>query len=123
MQDGVSKRIRLWGIDCPESGQAFGVRAKQFTAELAFGKTVTIHVRSIDRYQRQVAEVFLPDGRNLNHEIVRAGFAWWFVKYARQHAQLARLELDARDARRGLWKDDDPISPWQFRTSKSGALQ
>lgn len=123
LQDGVSKRIRLWGIDGPESGQAFGARAKQFTAELAFGKILMIDVRSKDRYQRQVAEVVLPDGRNLNHEIVRAGFAWWFVKYARQDARLARLELDARDARRGLWKDEGPVPPWQFRNAKSGVLQ
>jgi endonuclease YncB( thermonuclease family) len=41
LEDGVSKRIRFWGIDCPESTQAFGTKAKQFTAELAFGKTVS----------------------------------------------------------------------------------
>jgi len=66
LEDGVSKRIRFWGIDYPESTQAFGMRAKQFTAELAFGKTVTVRVRDIDRYGRQIAEVSLPDGRNLN---------------------------------------------------------
>jgi endonuclease YncB( thermonuclease family) len=55
--------------------QAFGTRAKQFTGDLAFGKTVTLRVHDVDRYGRQVAEIILPDGRNLNQEIVRAGFA------------------------------------------------
>jgi len=64
--DGRSERIRLWGIDCPESRQAFGTRAKQFTGDLAFGRTVTVRVREIDRYKRFVGEVILPDARNLN---------------------------------------------------------
>ena len=71
MHNGVSERIRLWGIDCPESKQAFGTRAKQFTGDLAFGQTVTVKVRDIDRYKRTVAEIILPDGRNLNREIDR----------------------------------------------------
>src|SRR5439155_1521247 len=50
-------------IDCPESKQAFGTRAKQFTADLAFDETVTVRVRDVDRYGRQVADIILPDGR------------------------------------------------------------
>jgi endonuclease YncB( thermonuclease family) len=49
-------------------------RARQFTADLAFGKNVT-GARDIDRYGRTVAEIVLRDGRNLNHELVRAGMA------------------------------------------------
>jgi endonuclease YncB( thermonuclease family) len=75
MRDGRSERVRLWGIDCPEAKQPFGTRAKQFTGDLAFGRTVTVRVRDIDRYKRFVGEVILPDGRNLNQELVRAGFA------------------------------------------------
>jgi endonuclease YncB( thermonuclease family) len=77
MHNGVAERIRLWGIDSPESKQAFGTRAKQFTGDLAFGKIVAVHVRDVDHYGRTVAEIILQDGRNLNREIVRAGFAWW----------------------------------------------
>src|SRR5579875_576605 len=71
-------RIRLWGIDAPETGQDFGSRAKQAASELAFGKTGTIRARDIDRYGRMVAEVILPDGRSMNREIVRQGMAWWY---------------------------------------------
>ena len=119
LHNGVSERIRLWGIDCPESGQAFGTRAKQFTSGLAFGKIVTVRVRDVDRYGRQVAEILLPNGRSLNHEIVKAGFAWWFVKYARRDGKLEHLEKEARVAKRGLWRDENPVAPWDFRKTKS----
>ena len=71
--------------------------------------------RGQDRYQRTIADVILPDGRNLNHEIVRAGFAWWFRKYAPGDEALERLEKEARQARRGLWVDESPIPPWEYR--------
>ena len=102
MHNGVPERIRLWGIDCPESKQAFGPRAKQYTGDLAFGKTVTVRVKDIDRYKRTVAEIVLPDGRSLNREIVRAGFAWWYVTYARRETILRDLQNEARAAKRGL---------------------
>ena len=59
-------------------------------------------VRDIDRYKRTVAEIILPDGHNLNREIVRAGFAWWYQQYARRETVLRDLENEARAARRGL---------------------
>ena len=111
----VQHRIRLHGIDCPEKRQPFGAKAKQFTSEACFGKTVRVEVRDTDRYGRTVGEVILPDGRNLNHEIVRAGLAWWYRKYARGDHQLAEAEAEAREARRGLWADAEPVQPWKWR--------
>jgi micrococcal nuclease len=118
LQDGVSKRIRLWGIDAPEMNQAFGSRAKQFTGDLAFGKAVTLRVHDVDRYGRQVAKIILPDGRNLNREIVAAGLAWWYRQYAKHDTELERLEAQAKTAKRGLWADIDPMPPWEFRKAK-----
>lgn len=108
-------RIRLNGIDCPEKGQAFGTRAKQFTAKLAFGKEVKVSFLGVDRYGRTIGDVVLPDGRILNRELVKAGFAWWFRRYAPKDRELEKLESEAREARRGLWVDADPIPPWEFR--------
>src|SRR5262245_49428652 len=96
-------KVRLWGIDAPETGQDFGSRAKQCASSLAFGKTVMIRERDRDRYGRTVAEVILPDGRSMNREMVRQGMAWWFRKYAARDAELGRLEADASEARIGLW--------------------
>jgi hypothetical protein len=58
-------RIRLHGIDCPESGQAFGKFAKRVTSDLCFGRIVKFHPTDIDRYGRAVAIVYLENGREL----------------------------------------------------------
>src|SRR5438132_401748 len=73
MHKGKEEKIRLYGIDCPEKGQPYGTKAKQFTSEMAFGKTVTVHVTDTDRYGRTVADVILPDGCILNLEFVSSG--------------------------------------------------
>jgi endonuclease YncB( thermonuclease family) len=75
--DETQVKIRLHGIDAPESGRDYGSRAKWTASDLAFGEQVTIQPRDTDRYRRTVAEVTLPDGRSLNREMVRAGMAWW----------------------------------------------
>jgi endonuclease YncB( thermonuclease family) len=117
LHDRRPETIRLNGIDAPEKAQAFGNRAKQFTADLAFGQVVEVIVRDQDRYGRTVADVRLPDGRSLNHEAVRGGYAWWFRRYSRD-ASLAALESEAREARRGLWGDAYPIAPWDWREAQ-----
>jgi endonuclease YncB( thermonuclease family) len=76
---------------------------------------VTVRVRDIDRYKRTVAEIVLPDGRNLNQELVRAGLAWWYRQYARKEMVLRDLEQRARAAKRGLWSDPNPVAPWEWR--------
>ena len=67
-----------------------------------------------DRNGRLLGEVVLPDGRSLNQELVRAGYAWWFRKYSRD-VRLARLEEEARQDRRGLWATEAPQAPWEYR--------
>jgi endonuclease YncB( thermonuclease family) len=111
-------KVRLHGVDMPEKAQAFGTRARQFASELAFQKTVTVRVRDTDRYGRLVAEVILPDGRSLNHELVRAGMAWWYRQYARSDATLAQLEAAAKAAKRGLWSDPHAVAPWEWRKER-----
>src|SRR5437867_690981 len=51
----TASKIRLFGIDCPESGQAFGHRATEFTSSMVFGKTVSVDAKDQDRYGRLVA--------------------------------------------------------------------
>jgi endonuclease YncB( thermonuclease family) len=103
--------------------QAFGTSAKQFTAALVFKKTVTVQPMDIDRWRRTVAIVILPDGRNLNREIVRAGLAWWYERYAPGDAELERLEVEARNLKRGLWIDPDPMPPWEWQKHQRASRQ
>lgn len=114
-------RIRLHGIDCPEKGQAFGKRAKQAASALAFGKEVTIQEHGKGKYGRTIADVILPDGVNLNQELVKQGWCWWFRKYAPADTTLAALEEEARSEKRGLWQDPSPLPPWEWRKSRTRA--
>lgn len=52
------ERIRLYGIDCPEKGQAFGQKAKQATSSLLFGKDVRIESHGRDKHRRTLGTVF-----------------------------------------------------------------
>jgi endonuclease YncB( thermonuclease family) len=116
MRGGVGIEVRLDGVDCPELAQAYGRTAKRATSGLAFGKTVRLAGKGKDRYGRELAEVFLPDGRSLNRELVAAGFAWWYREYSTDW-ELGALEKTAREQRRGLWANPKPSPPWDFRAA------
>lgn len=113
-------KVRLYGIDCPESRQAFGRRAKQFTSAYVFGKHVRVNIADTDRYGRTVGIVTTRDGGNLNRALLAAGLAWVYPKYCRRSFcnDWRSVEASARAARKGLWADKSPVPPWQFRKSK-----
>ena len=117
MHDGRAERIRLNGIDAPEHRQAFGRRAQDFLGEMIFQQNVRVVVRSKDRYGRTVADLFV-GAKNVNQEMVRAGMAWWFRRYAPRDMVLRDLEERAREAGLGLWADPDAVAPWNFRKPK-----
>lgn len=110
------ERIRLYGIDCPEKRQAFGNKAKWFISQLAFGKTAEVEPVTRDRYGRTIALVRVDDVE-LNEKLVEEGFAWVYVAYCKSSRchNWEILQLKAQVERRGLWKDDSPVPPWQFR--------
>ena len=108
---GKKEKVRLAGIDCPEKEQPFGEQAKEFTEKLCLGKKVTVTVSGADRFERVLGEIILPDGKILNEELLRAGLAWWYRKYAPDNFSYEKLEREAREAGRGLW----PAPPWEFR--------
>jgi micrococcal nuclease len=68
----------LYGIDCLENGQAYGNKTKQAASALVCGKEVTLHTHGKDKYGRTLADVLLPDGTNVNHELVKQGWCWWY---------------------------------------------
>ncbi len=110
-------KIRLYGIDCPESKQAFGTVAKKFTGDEVFGKEVTVKVMAKDRYGRAVAMIYHDGGKCLNYEIVQAGLGWCYHQYNKD-PKIEELEGKARSLKVGLWKDPAPIAPWEFRKKK-----
>jgi endonuclease YncB( thermonuclease family) len=43
---------------------------------------------------------------------------WWYRKYAPLDEELQRLEVEAREAKRGLWSDAHQIPPWEWRKTR-----
>ena len=107
-------RVRLHGIDCPEKTQPWGNKAKEFTSEAIFGKTVSVQEKDIDRYGRTIGMVTMPNGEILNEALLKAGLAWHYTYYD-INPEWAVLEQIARKQKLGLWKDSEPIAPWQYR--------
>ncbi len=117
--DRRQHKIRLAGVDAPEKRQPWGQRARQSLGELVFGRVVEIEVSKMDRYGRAIGRVRV-DGMDVNLELLRRGLAWHYKTYEREqpagerHAY-AQAERQARASRQGLWSDERPIAPWDYR--------
>jgi len=112
-------KIRLSGIDAPEKNQAFGQRSKESLSDLVFAKTVDVETDKVDRYGRRVGKIWV-NGIDANLEQIKRGMAWHYKQYAREQSkedqrEYAEAEDEAREAKRGLWKDVEPVAPWEFR--------
>ena len=109
----VTFRIRMNGIDCPESKQTDFKLCKEALADFIYGKMVWIVISGKDRWKRALADVYLGK-KNINYEMVKNGFAWYFIKYSND-MNLSRAEKKARKLKKGLWATPNPTPPWQFR--------
>lgn len=119
MHEGRAVRIRMTGIDAPERHQAFGQVSRAYLADRVFGKVVTVEDRGVDRYGRTLGRV-LYLGKDINLEQIEAGLAWHYSRYAHQQPGpeayvYAGVERLAREARVGLWRDRQPVPPWEYR--------
>lgn len=106
-------KIRLANIDAPEKAQAFGQRSKESLSDLCWGKDASYQPQTIDRYGRTVAVVTCA-GVEANRAQVERGMAWVYPKYNKDDS-LPALQDAARDGRRGLWTDPEPVPPWEWR--------
>ena len=106
-------KVRLYGIDCPESGQAFGQTAKKHTASLTAGKTVGVEAYDTERYGRVVGVVTVK-GVNVNRSLLETGYAWQYRNYCKKPfcTEWLKVEDTARNEGRDLWADARPVAPW-----------
>lgn len=105
-RQGKPLRIRLLHVNCPERGKPYYKVAKQFTSDKSFRKQVQIrHAGNFDRYGRLLGEVVLPDGKVLNKELVKVGYAVHFKKYSNS-TEYAKLEIQAQKKKIGIWSAD-----------------
>ncbi len=130
---GNKHRIRLAGIDAPEKDQSYGDVSAQALVELVSGKTVTIEYEKRDRYKRIVGKVLVnPPGDvfcmaldcvkkiDAGLEQIKAGLAWHYKYYQREQPEEDRrlyseAEKEARKTQIGLWKNKEPMAPWEWR--------
>jgi endonuclease YncB( thermonuclease family) len=115
-------KIRLSGIDSPEKGQPFGQACKKSLSDLAYDRAVAIESSKLDRYGRVIGKV-LVNGQDVNLEQVRRGCGWHYKKYQNEQILDDRLsynsaEESARASRVGLWADNEPMPPWDWRNAR-----
>ena len=108
-------RIRLWGVDTPETAKSpggemyFGDEASEFAKELTLGKTVTVYLdegnNTRGKYGRLLAYVKLPDGQYLNEMLLAEGYAYADLRFDHSlYNKYRQLEASARSLKKGLWQ-------------------
>lgn len=117
--DNSRIKIRLAGIDAPESRMPYGHAAQAHLAGLVLNKEVVAVTHKQDRYGRTVATLLM-GSKDINLTMVQAGMAWHYKLYAHeqprnQATNYAQSELVARTEGRGLWQHEKPIPPWLWR--------
>lgn len=111
--------IRLSGADTPETGQSHWKAARDRLRERVASQAVTAECYKKDRHGRDVCHVFVGES-DLGLEMIQSGYAWFASAFAkelndRQQASYPAAESIARQERRGLWSEPDPMPPWECR--------
>lgn len=116
-------RIRLEGIDAPETGQTCGRRwlgswpcgraAAKALSDMIGNRRVTCESRGLDKYRRMIGLCTI-EGHDLNAAMVQAGFAWAFVKYSTSYVA---VEAAAKAAGTGIWQGEAEPA-WVYREKR-----
>ena len=124
-------KARLYQIDAPESGQAYGQKAKQALSDLIFNQFVSVETHGQDRYKRILGAIrHSPCGQphidcstrfviitEVNLHMIQQGYAWHYP-FDGENSEYQQAEQEAREAKRGLWADKNPVAPWEWRKKK-----
>jgi len=118
-KDKAEHKVRLMGIDAPESKQDFGAASKQALSNYIYQKEVSVDYKKLDKYQRKVGKVIL-DKQDICLAMIELGMAWHYKDYEKEQSKTDRdlynqAELKAREAKIGLWQLSKAIEPSAFR--------
>lgn len=127
LDDNTQERVRLHGIDAPEmssrkghrgeGGQPYCRASKEHLAQLIAGKIVKVTSQKRDRYGRILGIVSTDAVADVNLEMIRSGMAWHYSYYDNTPSY-AEAEKNARAQRLGLWRDNHPTNPYEWRKKK-----
>jgi len=112
ISNGQKFEVRLNGIDCPESDQPYGLEATSFVKQYLY-QQIEYVTFGLDKYNRVLADVYA-DGILLNSLLIDKGLAWHYKAYSTDQA-LSNKEEHARAAKIGIWGQNNPIAPWDWR--------
>jgi|SRR5690554_1673689 endonuclease YncB( thermonuclease family) len=119
LANGTEFRVRIQGIDAPERRQPYSRKARESLAEQIADKEITVQYDKKDRYGRIVGKVLVNDN-DVGLVQLQRGLAWFYRYYQQElspedKAAYAQAEDDARQKKLGLWSDNQPMPPWEFR--------
>ena len=109
-------KIRLNDIDAPEKKQAFGNKSKENLSKYIAGENVRVEYYKLDRYKRILGTVYFKD-KDINKQQIIDGYAWVYKKYSKNNEYINQERI-SKNHKRGLWKDEKPIEPWEYRKMK-----
>jgi endonuclease YncB( thermonuclease family) len=128
---GIRHKVRLAGIDAPERGQPGGFRSKESLSRLVFEQQVRVEGAANERDGLLVGKVWVapPDcpscGMTLDAGLaqITTGRAWWFRRQAKERSpddqrRYEFAEQEARAKKVGLWRERDPVPPWEWRKER-----
>ena len=114
-QDEVYK-IRLTEIDAPERDQPYGSNSTEYLKSLLKEGMVDVDISGTDRYGRKLGRLYWR-GKDINRELVSAGYAWVYDQYVTDES-FYKDQSKARKLKKGLWLDQNPLEPWNWRKIK-----
>jgi len=122
--NGSIRKIRVFGIDAPESSQRGGKEATAHMSVLVQGKNVNLQRVTTDRYGREVAIVTIGN-QNVSAEMVKNGHAWVYDKFCTKAMcnDWRVSQAHAKKAKTGLWSEAAPIRPDDLRHSNISPKQ
>ena len=110
-------KVRLIEIDAPERNQPYGRESTDYLKFLLKEGRVDVEISGTDSYGRKLGRLYWK-GKDINREMVTAGYAWVYDDYVTDKS-FYENQSEARELRKGLWKDLNPAPPWKWRRQKS----
>lgn len=112
-------KIRLLAVAPPDKGQPYAEVARKHLADLVLNKYVVVRYTGIGSQGYLVGRILLEQA-DVNAQMLRDGVAWYYQPDESDLSEADKLvypgcEQAARAEKRGLWQDNEPLSPWEFR--------
>lgn len=111
--NGDQVKVRLVCIDAPERSQPYGRASTKNLSRLIGGQSVQLEDRGTDRYGRTLGLIWA-NGYDMNWQMIKDGYAWDYKRYT-CGSSYRKAEKQARQAKKGLWVDTNPVPPWEYR--------